>query len=87
MRGDELFSAMRGEELFSAMRGEELFSAMRGEELFSQCFVNVDMILNFKTEMCIPLKAIPKEDSSSLMFLLTGQLAEDGGPDLLIHER
>ena len=32
------------------------------EELFSKYFVNVNVILNFKKEMCIHLKPIPKED-------------------------
>ena len=33
------------------------------ERLFSKCFVNVNIILNFKKEMYIPFKLIPKEDT------------------------
>ena len=33
------------------------------ENLFSKYFVNVNVKLNFKKEMCIPLKPIPKEDT------------------------
>ena len=35
----------------------------------------------------LPLRLIPKEDSSSLMFLLTGQVTEIGRPKYLIHGR
>ena len=39
-------------------------------------FVNVNVIVNFKKQMCIPLKPIPNEDTlPSLTFLLTGQQA------------
>ena len=34
-----------------------------GEELFCKHFVNVNIILNFQTEMHIPLKPIPKKGS------------------------
>ena len=33
------------------------------EGLFSKYFVNVNVILNFKKELYIPLKPMPKEDT------------------------
>ena len=33
------------------------------EGLFSKYCVNVNVILHFRKEMCIPLKPIPKEDT------------------------
>ena len=53
----------------------------RNSSLSTFCY-NVNVLLNFQTEMCTALKPIPKEDT-----LKTEQLAEDGKPNFLIHGR
>ena len=48
----------------------------------------MNCILNFKKRDAHPFETDTKaRHSSSLTFLLTGQLAEGGMPNLLIHER
>ena len=56
-------------------------------KLFSKKVVHVNVILNFKNRCTSLWNWYQRRHSSSLTFLLTGQLAEGGRPNLLIHKK